>query len=469
MQFAEAIRSSETTTENGMPAFVGSLNANVDLFFKIGASRGKNIIPEFTAALIENQELALRIAQWARDVRGGAGERQIFRDLLTHLESADPVAAKQLIVNTPEIGRWDDLLVLTNPLLKQFAFTLIKGALDAGNGLCAKWMPRKGKVAEELRDFLGYSPKRYRKTLVTLTKVVETQMCANKWDEIVYEHTPSVAAARYRKAFKRHDETRYGEYAEALSNGEAKINAGAVYPYDVIKSLIGRYNQSIDATEVKVIDAQWKALPNYVGDAAILPMVDVSGSMTVPAGGNGTLSCLAVAVSLGLYLADKNTGAFKDAFLTFSESSKLHYLQGSITQKVAQMSSSDWGMSTNLEGAFKEILRVATSGNVAKEDMPQYLMILSDMQFNQASRTAETSLENARRLFADHGYDLPKIVYWNLNAKDNVPVRFNEIGTALVSGFSPSIMKAVLGGKSFTPEGIMLEAVMTERYALTTV
>lgn len=132
MNFTQAVQSQETTTTNGMAAFVGTLNANVDLFFNIGASRGKDILPAFTAALVENRELALRIAQWARDVRGGAGERQIYRDILKHLENADPSAAKALIMNTPEIGRWDDLLVFTNPLLKNFAFSLIETALKNG-------------------------------------------------------------------------------------------------------------------------------------------------------------------------------------------------------------------------------------------------------------------------------------------------------------------------------------------------
>lgn len=475
MNFTQAVQSQETTTTNGMAAFVGTLNANVDLFFNIGASRGKDILPAFTAALVENRELALRIAQWARDVRGGAGERQIYRDILKYLENADPSAAKALIMNTPEIGRWDDLLVFTNPLLKNFAFSLIETALKNGNGLCAKWMPRKGAVAEELRAYLGYSPKRYRKTLVTLTKVVETQMCAKQFDQIVYEHVPSVAAARYRKAFKRNDEVRFGEYTEALSKGEAKINASAAYPYDVLKSVVGSYGSTLTDDERKFIVAQWAALPNYVGSALTLPMVDVSGSMSCPAGGHGSksgLTCMQVAISLGLYLADKNTGPFKDTFLTFSAQPQLLNLKGDVIQKYEQMQSSDWGMNTNVEAAFSRVLEVAKQLSVPQEEMPAYMLILSDMQFDQATRDysarsgTATAMDMIKAKYQEAGYAVPKIVFWNLNASGNVPVRFNESGTALVSGFSPSIMKAVLSGQNFTPEGIMLEAVMSDRYAV---
>jgi hypothetical protein len=469
MNFTQAVQAQDAVTTNGMPALASTLDANVDLFFKIGASRGKNVLGEFSAALAENRELALRIAQWARDVRSGAGERQIYRDILGYLETKDPIAVQSLLRNTAEIGRWDDLLAIKNPLLKSFAFDLIRDALQAGNGLCAKWMPRKGKVAEELRAHLGFSPKRYRKTLVTLTQVVETQMCAKDWDNIEFGHVPSVAAARYKKAFKRNAEVKYTEYAEALSKGDAKINAGAVYPYDVLKGVFGSY-RVMEQTERQVTVAQWAALPNYVGDSLVLPMVDVSGSMNCKAGGGNSksdLTCLQVAISLGLYLADKNTGPFNGTFLTFSETPQLLTLEGDILEKYHQMQSSDWGMNTNLEKAFDQILEVAKASGLPQADMPKYVLILSDMQFDASTRgtpaRAQTMIANQ---YKEAGYEVPKIVYWNLNAHDNVPVRFDEQGTALISGFSPSIMKSVLKAENFAPEHIMLEAVMKDRYAI---
>lgn len=347
---------------------------------------------------------------------------------------------------------------------------MIREALDKGDGLCAKWCPRKGPVAANLRTYLGWTPKYYRKRLVELTKVVEHDMCANKWDEINFNHVPSVASARYKKAFARHT-PKYKEWVEKLVKGDptAKVNAGAVYPYDVLKGVIGGYSTSYDKANLDHIVAQWNALPNYVGDANILPVVDVSGSMMCPAGGPTSKSkttCMDVSVSLGLYLADKNKGKFKDTFLTFSETPKLMNLNGNILQKISQMSRSEWGMSTNLHAAMQKILDVAIGGKVPQEEMPEMLLILSDMQFNVCVRYDDSAMQMIERKFNAAGYKTPKIVFWNLNAKDNVPVKFDSSGTALVSGFSPSIVKSVLSGnmEEFTPAAIMLKTIMSERY-----
>ena len=189
----------EARTLNNMKALESSLNKNVDLFSKIGASRGKDIIPQWEAAYQEDADLAVRIALWARDVRGGAGERQLFRDILLHLEKQHKtvLTKTKLLVKVPDIGRWDDLLIFTDPDVKSMAFDLIHVALRLGDGLCAKWMPRKGPLANELRNAFGWTPKFYRKRLVELTKVVETAMCAKKWDTINFEHVPSLAMSRY--------------------------------------------------------------------------------------------------------------------------------------------------------------------------------------------------------------------------------------------------------------------------------
>ena len=174
--FVNAIANQEARTANGMKARKSTANKAVDLFYNIGASRGKNIVPAFTAAYVEDKDLALRIALWARDVRGGAGERELFRSILIHLEKSDKDAALALLKKIPELGRWDDIFVFTDKDLKAAAYTMLGDALRARNGLAAKWAPRKGKIAAEVREFFGMSPKFYRKSLVALTKVVETQM-----------------------------------------------------------------------------------------------------------------------------------------------------------------------------------------------------------------------------------------------------------------------------------------------------
>ena len=469
--FVDAVANQEARTDNGMKARKSTAKACVDLFFKIGASRGKNITKDFTAALVENKDIALRIAQWVRDARGGAGERQLFRDVLVYLEKHDKDAAKALLRKVPELGRWDDIFVFTDKELKTQAYTMLGDALRARNGLAAKWTPRKGPVALELRQFFGMSPKFYRKSLVDLTKVVESQMCAKDWDNINFSHVPSVAHARYKKAFGRNTE-KYAEYVKALVKGHdpiVKVNAAAVYPYDVLKGLINPYGVTFDKTQLDLITKQWEALPNYIGDANVLPLVDVSGSMSCPAGGYNSKSkttCLEVAVSLGLYLADKNKGKFKDTFLTFSGNPELLTLRGDIVQKIDQMNKSKWEMNTNLVRALDKILSVAVKGNVPQSEMPEMLLILSDMQFDQCARFDDSAFGSIVRKFTDAGYAVPKIVFWNLNASDNVPVKYDTRGVALVSGFSPAIVKAVLAADTdqFTPEAIMMKTIMVPRY-----
>ena len=468
--FVTAIANQESRTSNGMKARKSTANACVDLFYTAGASRGKNIVPAFTAAYVENFDLALRIAQWIRDVRGGAGERELFRSILIHLEKRDPDAALALLRKVPEVGRWDDIFVFTNPVLKSAAYTMLGDALRAENGLAAKWSPRKGKIAAEIRAFFGMTPKQYRKSLVAMTRVVETQMCANDWDNINFSHVPSVASRNYKKAFAKHT-PKFAEYVAALVKGEAgvKVNANAIFPHDVLKGVVGMYGRrDISKTELDHITAQWNALPNYVGDASILPLVDVSGSMSTPAGGKGDVTCMDISLSLGLYLADKNKGVFKDTFLTFSDKPQLLTLKGDIVQKLDQMSKSDWGMSTNLHAAFTKILDVAVKGRAPQEDMPAMVLILSDMQFNQCVKHDDSAMEMIERKFKSAGYTCPKVVFWNLNARDNVPVKSDKSGAALVSGFSPAIMASLLGAdvEQFTPEGIMRKTIMIPRYDL---
>lgn len=472
--FAEAIEwaDNNTLTENGMGAFKSSMNECVDFFFKFGASRGRDITPNFELAMKENPELALRIAMWGRDVRGGAGERQLFRNILTYIEKNKSVSGQVMMTimnKVPELGRWDDLLVFEDPQLKRYAFSLIRQALVNENGLCAKWMPRKGKVAVELRNYLEMSPKQYRKTLVGLSKTVETQMCANDWKNIEYGKVPSLAAARYQRAFTRHDEEGYTAYKEGLASGTEKINAGAVFPYDVTKSI---YQGDSD-----VADAQWKALPNLLGNEAILPMVDISSSMTwtqvTP-----TLTPMDVALSLGLYIADKQEGPFNGLYVTFDSNPTIGKLpKGNLKKKYEHLRrNGGWG-STNLEAAFDAILDVATAKSVKQEDMPKYLLIFSDMQFDQAISThgsgvhsRDKAFDMIQKKYQAVGYDMPSIIFWNLDQRSsnqNVPVLFDEQGTALVSGFSPDIVKAILAADqgNMTPESIMLKAIMSDRYS----
>ena len=344
-------------------------------------------------------------------------------------------------------------------------------ALRNGDGLAAKWAPReksaKRKDANDLRDTLGLTPRQYRKMLASLTQVVESQMCTKQWDAINFSHVPSLAAARYQKAFLRNAGDAYSAYILELQKPQSerdpkvKINAGAVYPYDVVKSVVNG--------NAAVADQQWKALPNYVGDARIMPMVDVSGSMgSIRYSRAGVVQPIDVAISLGLYLSEKNTSDFKDMFLTFSGQPKLQVLQGTLSQRVAQLERAHWQINTNLHAALDEILRVAVQGRVPAADMPEMLLILSDMQFDACSRYDDSAQQMIARKYQQAAYSMPKIVFWNLSQhSSHTPVRFDDRGVCHVSGFSPAIMKAVLSVKqleNFTPYNVMLRTLQSERY-----
>lgn len=345
--------------------------------------------------------------------------------------------------------------------------------LFTASTLC-KWLPReksaKKSIAIDLINYFGWTPKFYRKIISSFTDVVEQKMCKGMWDDINFSSVPSLAASRYKKCFNRHTE-KYAEYIFKLVSGDKSVSvaAGAIYPYDVIKGVGNLDWKPYTKTEQDLIIEQWKALPNFVGDASILPLVDVSGSMTTFAGNNQNLTCMDIAVSLGLYLAEKNVGEFKDVFLTFSAKPKLVHLRGNIIQKIQQMVKSDWGMNTNLHAAVKLILKTAIDGNVPQEEMPKLLLVLSDMQFDFCVQDSSLNAMNMiKQEYEQHGYTMPKIVFWNLNSYDNVPVKFNDTGVALVSGFSPAIVKSILSNDSldnFTPEKIMLNTIMNERYS----
>jgi len=480
-------------TENGAATFNTSASSAVDLFFKIGAMRGQDknrLYQSFAKAFGENSYVATRILLWARDVRGGAGERQIFRDLLVWLEDNQPEVLKLILPKVPELGRWDDLLVFTTSTFKTRAYDMFETALRAKDGLAAKWAPRENsknhKIAMELRKHLGLTPRQYRQVLSKLSNTVEQLMCAKDWDAINYQHVPSLAQARYSKAFLKHDESRYrefGEKAKVYAETKAKvesgeldasalekiekvtINAGAVYPYDVLKDMFSGYGYRAPSANKDVIRAQWATLPNYMGSKKILPMIDVSGSMYTPAGSQGSTSCLQVAVSLGLYMATKNTGDFGNMFLTFSNSPTLVTLKGTdIISLAAQVFEAPMGYNTNLGAAFDKVLDLAKRNRVPQEDLPEYILVLSDMEFD-AFGAGNTAFEAYTRKFEEAGYTAPKIIWWNIQSRqDQSPVKFNQQGAALVSGFSPSIAKSIMTGESIDPYKQMLAVIMNERY-----
>lgn len=473
-----------TLTENGALTNRSTLNDVLDFFGAGGALRERSetdTINLFTRAYAQDRLLAMKILFYFRDVRQGQGERRTFRTVLKYLATHYTEVAQKNLTNVPFYGRFDDLYTLVGTPLESEVFALFAKQLkeDLKNmkkgesvSLLAKWLKSENtssvesrRLANKTRQALELTPKRYRKILSALRKhidVLEVKMCGQKWSEIDFERVPSKASLNYRKAFGRHDQDRYAAYLKAVEKGEAKINAGAIYPYEIFRSIIGKgHYSSPSAQDILQADLQWKAMPNWLegNEHYGLVIADVSGSMT----SNNCLPLL-ISVSLALYFAERNIGPFKDFWVNFSSTPTFQKFRGSnIYEKFQNMDKHNWGGSTDLQAAFRLILDTAVANKVPQKDMPSVLYIVSDMEFNGAC--TGTNSDAMKEKYARAGYKLPRVVWWNVNARnENFPIRADETGTALVSGASPSILKSLLSAKDFDPMSIVYETVNNPRY-----
>jgi len=478
--FITAISTNDALTENGQVTNSTSSSACVDLFFTLGAVRNimksedgrKRVITKFDRAYNEDPLIAMKLLFWARNIRGGAGERNVFREISKHMAKMDNKSILKNIEHIPFFGRWDDLMSFIDTPYEDIALNFYVKAIKNKDGLACKWAPRLGGkndprkklFANKLRNKLDLNPKEYRKLIVSLTNVVETTMCNKKWDDVDYEKVPSLAITRYNKAFMKHDYERFNSFGKDVTEGEAKINVAAVYPYNIIHSLT-------QTNDTAVINAQWANQIDYLEDSEerLFTMIDTSGSMGVSV--SGTVTAMDVAISLGLYISERSKGPFKDSFLTFSRTPSIQTVSGNLQQRYSQMRSAAWGMNTNLELAFEHILNRAVAHKVNKDEMPTVLLIISDMEFDSCTKDpSQSAMENLRSQYNANGYEIPKVVFWNVdNRHGNAPVTFKESGTALVSGLSPSILKGVLKGNITNPFEVMKDTISDEVYDRITV
>jgi len=472
-KFFNAITTADILTENGMATHSTSGSFVVDFFYRMAASRNGmglsrsahqmnvEIVKLFNSAWAEDPLTTLRSLFYLRDVRGGQGERQIFRALFRRLCFCLPEIAIKNIPNIPYFGRWDDLFAgLETPIEKEVMDFLLF-SLKSGDKLCAKWMPRENKslsiIAKMLMKYWGLTPREYRKLLAGNTEVVETLMCNREWEKINYEHVPSRAMYKYRKAFPKRDPERFAAYIEALQKGEKKVNASVLYPHEIVRKFL---SGDLEDIEEKLLEEMWKALPDFVGEGSFITVNDVSGSM------NG--EPMEVSIALGIYLSQKNKSVFKDGFITFSGQPKLQYLKGSLRNKINSLGRAEWGYNTNLAAVFDLILNQAVRAGLVPEDLPSTILIISDMQFDQATgrNFNPTAYEMIEEKYKYLGYKIPRIVFWNVRNSSGIPGKADQKGVALVSGYSPSIMKYLLKGEldKFTPIQIVKDIVESPRY-----
>ena len=479
-----------SVTENGAVGYRTSGKELLDLNFSVTSLRNKSdaeIEKKFAKAFYENKLLAIKWMFFARDARGGLGERRLFRIALKFLEREQQKIAKAVIQLVPEYGRWDDLWDLLETDLKDDIVNLVKKQLtvDMDNmaenksiSLLAKWMPSENtsskktkRLAKIMRNSLGLTPKNYRKLLSKLRKyldVIETHMSAKEWNAIDYAAVPSRANLIYNSAFLRNDEERRREYLSKLEKGETKINAGVLFPHDIVHNYNGKRNDV-------ALEEMWKALPDYVKDSGnTICVADGSGSMDWASLGNTRVTALEVANALAIYFAERSSGQFKDTYITFSTRPKLVDLSKgkSLKEKISIAHRHNECSNTNIEAVFDLILQTAINKNMNQDELPKNILILSDMEFDSCAEVngGYRTKPNVRLFkviadkYAEHGYKLPRLVFWNICGRTGtIPVKENDLGVALVSGFSPAIVKMVLSNKT-DPFECLVEQLNVERY-----
>ena len=464
-----------TFTENGAVSNETTFSNILDFFYHAPARRGQDNTDLFKKALAEDHQTAVRALFYIRDIRGGQGERETFRQGLRFLYANYPAIFNAVVSLVPEFGRWDDVIeYVHSKTVQQLVATQLSAdsVSDKSISLLAKWMPsvntssKKTKaLAHKWLKVLGLTEREYRKVLSRLrarVDVTEVKMSANSWTAINYSKVASKAGLRYRTAFHKHDGSRYSSFLEAAVKGEVKINSSTLYPYDLAGKYLeygGYYGGAkLDMT----VEAQWKQLPNYASTPInALVVCDTSGSMYA----NSNPSPISVAVSLALYIAERNTGAFKDHFFTFSEQPKLQHVKGvTLFDRVNSLKQANWGMNTNLQSVFDTILSTAVRGHIPQAEMPSALFVVSDMEFDSCCDT-HTNFEHIKAKYAAAGYTMPKLVFWNVASRSlQAPVTMDEKGTYLVSGCSPSIFQKAINTQATTPYELMTETLYGPRY-----
>lgn len=484
MDFSRLLRRKArfTTTLNGTPALKSTGNALLNMFSTLAASRSRpeqQIIDMFESAWQTDPLGTLRCMFHVRDVRGGQGERNIFRILLHHAAIRHTQALRPSLHLIPEYGRWDDMYFLIGTPLEEEMWAILRAQLamdveqmEAGQpvSLLAKWLKKANARSETTRALGVYTAKKlgmtvydYKRVCARLRRhmgVVEVTMSAREWDRIAYEATPSRAMMLYRKAFALHDPQRYSAYLAAVAAGQRTIHASTLYPYDIVEKYL---YQSGDPA----LEAQWNALPSYIdGTDNILVMADVSGSMYGRP--------MASSIGLAMYFAQRCRGPYHNLFLTFSEQPAIIELQGdTLEERIAFLQKAPWGMNTDFMAAMQLILNIAVQNRVPQEELPRALVVITDMEFDDASRpgqTKKTFAQLCRRMFAAQGYTAPTLVFWNVNSLQDVfHADAGEQGVVLVSGQSASTFRNLLrflrGESPLTPLDFMYEVLGSERYS----
>lgn len=484
MSFADELRKMGrfTYTENGAVALSTTEDARLDFFGTVGSLRKADenrICTLFAKSYSQDALFTMKILFYARDIRGGLGERKTFRTLLRYAADHHPEAVRLNLDLIGVFGRYDDLYSLIGTRLEQDMWAVMKEQFEEdlenlrqGNAvsLLAKWIKTADSHSEATRRLgiltaqkLGYSVYEFKRLVRDMRKrigIVEALMAAGEWDRITYGAVPGRAMKMYRKAFQRHDKEGFAAYLDSVEKGVAKIHADTLYPYDVV----GEYIKG--EREDRTLEAQWKALPDYVKKGSnVLVMADTSGSMAYLDG-----RPMASSVGLAIYFAERNTGAYHNLFMTFSTRPITVELQGeTLFQKVKNAMKAPWG-NTNLQAAFELVLSIALKGHVPPEEMPVAIVVISDMEIDRCSNRKWSFYDNMEDRFRRAGYRIPNIIFWNVCSRHDIfHADKNRRGVQLASGQSVTVFKQILDSLNCTPVEAMEKTIGAERYNCITI
>ncbi|KAF0716977.1 Aste57867_2563 [Aphanomyces stellatus] len=479
-----------TTTWNGAVSHATTTSGRVDLYYSVLRGTPEARVAELmTASYKEDALHTLKLVAYLRDIRGGKGERLVARHAIKWLALHHPEELKHNLQHyVAEYGRFDDLLALVETPVEAFALTVYAeqlkkdlAALEAQKpvSLCAKWVPSEKKAADKkarvnlkLAKTMKISAAELRKTylapLRASLKLLESFMCAKDWDGIDLNMVPSVAMHIHGKpkhAFERHLADKFATWKDGLKSGKTKVNAAVLHPHQVVQQYFSGWSITTEVNEL--VEAQWRVMVQNGRDLGTLSrtlvMSDVSGSMYSP---NGVP--MAVSIALGILISELVLDEFKGLVMTFETTPRFHTVVGeTLLQKVLSLASAPWGGSTNFIAALRLILSTAKAKQIARDQMPEKLIVVSDMQFNVAGSLSETNFQVLKREFTDAGFDVPHLIFWNVNGRTtDAPTLSTEANVSLLSGFSPAVLKAALTGEQLTPFQTMLNAILDARYDL---
>ena len=454
MDFAESARkeSEYTRTENGAVALNTTSDARLDFFGTVGALRGADevrITRLFSEAYLADPLFATKTVFYARDIRGGLGERQTFRTLLQFMAKYHPEALRPNLDLIGVYGRYDDMYCLIGTPMENEMWAAMKKQfeedlrnLQEGNAisLLAKWIKTADASSAKTRKLgiltarkLGYTVYTFKRLVRAMRKrigIVEALMSAGRWDEIHYPAVPSRAMMVYRKAFMRHDEDRYNAFVQKAVRGEETIHAGVLFPYDIVEKVFAVNWNSIQIREDETLEAQWRQLPDYI-----------------------------------------EAGPYHNMFMSFSGTSRIQVLKGeTLAQKIRSIDMDDWQSNTNLQAAFKHVLKIAVENHVAQEAMPKSLIVISDMEIDYCGDRNWTFYEKMSQEYREHGYQIPNIIIWNAASRHDIfHADKSRTGVQLVSGQSASVFRQVMQCVGMNPVEAMEKIINSDRYAAITI